>query len=310
MKCFVSTKRLSVLSVAAMAGLAVASCATTSHATLLWYDGFDTAQYTVGNALGGQTGGSGTFFTGPWAQSGTDANIVLGTSLTRPGQLIPSIGGSVGDTDCCGRSGRTFAEPWENFTDPDGTFYMGFMVNFGTGPTDHHRVVEMHTGGSLGDGNRVLMFGYTTFAGLGTKMAINVQDGTPAVLSENVDFQTDKGTTHFAVLKFDMSTSANDVISVYLDPVGTTEPATPSAQVSVAAFSADSIGAVTNFVFGDGGLPAFDELRVADNSDGMGFAQVANNTLPYSPAVPEPTAALLFGLCSLGLLISGRRKQK
>ena len=147
---------------------------------------------------------------------------------------------------------------------------MGFLVNFGTGPTEHHRVFEMHTGASLEDSNRILEFGYSTFTGIGTTMSLKVNNGTPVKLSENVNFHSDKGTTHFAVLKFEMSTTGNDVISAYLDPVGLIEPATPSAQVSVAAFTADSMGPV-NFVFGTGGLPAFDELRSLRQHGRFGF---------------------------------------
>jgi hypothetical protein len=306
------TKRIAALSLVAAFALA-----STAQATLLWYDGFDTSsQYTAGSALGGQTGGNGTFLTGPWIQAGGDDHLVLGSSLTRPGQLIPSIGGSAGDNDtdgCCitARDGRVLSSPWSGFTDPDGTFYMGFLVSFGTG-TKHHRVVEMWEG-DLSDGNRHLQFGYSEFTGVGPNMALWVQDSTnntpvQAQLSENVDFAADQGQTHFVVLKFDMSTSVNDVISVYLDPVGTSEPATPSAQVSVGQLLIDRIGPVTNFVFGPATAAVFDELRISDNSNGQGFAEVANNTRPYGPPVPEPASICLLGLAAIGMFIGGRRK--
>jgi len=328
MKFSVSTWRLSVLSVATAAGLLAAGVGNTASATLLWYDGFDTTtDYTAGAALGGQSGGAGSFFSGAWAQAGGDDHVVSATSLTRPGQIIPSIGGSASDLDatpCCitSRTASLFSSPWGGFGDPDDTFYAGFLVTFGTGETKHHRVLEMHDGGFDDSLNRVLQFGYSEFTGVGPDMAIWVKDSSDSStqqveLSEAVDYAQDAGTTHFVVLKFDMSTSTDDVISVYLDPVGTTEPAVPSAQVTVGQFLADRFGAVTNFVFGGGGgsrpnevdtAGTLDELRFADNRDGMGFAQVANNTLPYTP-VPEPTTAILLGLGSLGLLGVSRRSR-
>jgi hypothetical protein len=295
--------------------LAAVSCGT-AQATLLWYDGFDTsADYTVDTNLGTQSGGAGSFFTGAWEQAGGDNHHVLAASLTRPGQINPSIGGKAGDDNntggCCNtaRTGRLLTDPFGGFTDPDGTFYFGFLANFGTGPTKHHRVLEAWNG-SLGDGDRILQLGYSEFTGVGPKMSLWVNDGGGAgsqqvQLSERVDFALDNGTTHFIVLKFEMSTSGPDVISAFLDPVGTTEPGTPSAQITTNEFFMDRFGAITNFVFGDASPAEFDELRVADNTDGMGFAQVANNTFAY---VPEPASLSLLGLAAMGLLVSGRKR--
>ena len=233
-----TSRLLDRLIVAASVGWMIGTCCNTSHATLLEYDGFDTtSQYTAGSALGGQTGGTGSFLTGPWVQGGGDDHLVLATSLTRPGQPIPSIGGSAGDNNtdtCCitARDGRLMSTPWGGFADPDGTFYMGFLVNFGTG-TKHHRVMEMWSG-NCSDGNRNLQFGYSEFTGVGPNIAgMSVHDSSNNTnaqqqLSENVDFAADQGQTHFVVLKFQMSTSVNDVISAYLDPVGIAEPGTPS----------------------------------------------------------------------------------
>ncbi len=331
----VFTRRLSLLSLAVVIGATAAMFAGTARATLLWYDGFsltgDGGDYLVDTPLArpadpgdpmadppipptpaiAQSGGSGTFFTGPWQPQAGNDHLVLGSSLTRPGQINPSIGGSAGDNDtdgCCitARDARLFASPWGGFTDPDGTFYFGFLATFGTG-TLHHRVLEMWSGDQTDDGNRNLQLGYSEFTGVGPNtMSMSVHDSSDdsnqnATLSENVNFISDQGTTHYIVLKFDMSTSGNDVVSAFLDPVGMTEPATPSAQISVGQFLADRFGAISTFVFGPGTAPVMDELRVGDM-----FADVANNTRPYV-AVPEPTSVLLFGLGALGLTLRRRK---
>jgi hypothetical protein len=319
----VQFKRLSILGCALAIGLLAMGVSSTAYATLLWYDGFDTStDYVADTAVGGQTGGSGSFFTGPWVQPSGDDHIVRSFSLTRPGQINPSIGGSLGDyrTDSCcitSRDSLDFSSPWHGLTQPNGTYYFGFLANFGHGPALHHRVLEMWNGDAGDDGNRNLQFGFSEFTGVGPRdMSIKVKDATDGMeysdtLSEHVGFYNDRGTTHFVVLKFDMSTSGNDVISVYLDPVGTTEPGTPSAQISVGNFLVDRMGGITNFVFGKGTAAAMDELRVADNSNGLGFSEVANNTAPYvaqPQAMPEPTSILLIGLGVLGLM--GLRRQK
>jgi hypothetical protein len=111
-------------------------------------------------------------------------------------------------------------------------------------------------------------------------------------------FQSD-GMTHLIVLRFDLSNSGNDRIRAYLDPIGTIEPGTASADISVGEFLADRMGAVTNFTFGDTQkASAIDEIRV-----GTTFADVANLT-----TVPEPTSFVLLGLGAIGMLFLGRRK--
>lgn len=307
----------SLVAVACGLGLAAFQAAP-AVAALEWYDGFELTgaggTYTSGAALGGQSGGAGTFFTGPWVQASGDDHLVQATSLSRPGLTIAPLGGAVGDNDtpmsCCitSRDGLTFSTPWGGFTDPDATYYFGFLANFGKGPTMHHRVVEMWDGG-LADSQRNLQLGYSEFTGTGSGglMGLKVYDSTTMTntdvnLAENVNFTTDNGTTHYMVLKFAMSTTGNDVVSVFLDPVGAVEPA-PSAQVSVGQFLVDRFGGITNFVFGDATSPSWDELRV-----GTTFADVQINTLPYSVPVPEPGAVVLAGLSLMGLV--GARRMR
>jgi hypothetical protein len=305
-------RRVGALTCATLAACAVANFCGTTHAALLWYDGFDTPPYTTGAPLVGQSGGSGTFFSGAWIDAGS-ANTVLSTSLTRPGQLLPSSGGSVGDNDCCARSSRLLDSPWGGFTDPDGTFYVGYLMNFGTGIASdpHHRVFEMHDGGFSDGLNRNLMLGVSNFALGGNLLTLYVRDSVDdtqptVVLSENADLDDlNFQGTHHLVLKFEMSTTGNDVISAFLDPVGNVEPAMPSASISVGQFLADRMSGIVNFVFNTGAPSdaVFDEIRV-----GTQFADVGNNTLAYA-SVPEPATLSLLALAIAGCGLTVRRSR-
>ena len=179
MRCLVFTRRFSVLSVAATIGVSAAMFAGNVHATLLWYDGFsltdDGGDYVVGSDLPGTSGGSGSFFAGNWVAGDADPiswSVVTSDGLSRPGLTLPTEGGAstnAVDYFCCtfGRTSRLFANPWGGFGDPDGTFYMGFLVDFGTGPNDdpQHRTIEMHDGGFDDGANLNLELGIRGFTG-------------------------------------------------------------------------------------------------------------------------------------------------
>ena len=321
----VLTRRVGKLTFAAMAGLIATSVCGTTRAAQLWYDGFtltqDAGDYVVDSPLHGTSGGSGSFFSGNWVGNdpGDAASLWLANSagLSRSGLTLPTVGGAARnevDFSCCvfGRTARLFDTPWGGFTDPDGTFYMGFLVDFGTGnATDtHHRTIEMHDGGFDDGLNRNLLFGIRGFDG-DTELTLAVRDSATdtfapaAVLSENADLddlavQGD----HYVVLKFEMSTSGNDVISAFLDPVGNVEPA-PSASVSLGQFLADRL-TLAQFTFNAGDPSAagqFDELRV-----GTEFADVGINTLEFV-GVPEPATLSLFAVALVGFGLTARRRR-
>jgi hypothetical protein len=323
MRCRLLTRRVGVLACAVLAAFAVANCSATTHAAELWYDGFsltgDGGDYVVDAPLNGAAGGSGSFFSGNWLANtpadGASLWLSQGTGLSRPGLTQPTVGGAASnpvDFSCCvfGRTARLFSSPWGGFTDPDGTFYMGFLANFGTGHVDdpHHRTIEMHDGGFDDGLNRNLLFGIRGFDG-DRKITLAVRDSAtnafaaPAVLSENANLNSlNVQGTHYVVLKFEMSTSGNDVISAFLDPVGNVEPAA-SASVSVGQFLADRL-TLAQFTFNTGDASAaglFDELRVATE-----FADVGINTLAYAP---EPATLSLFAVAIAGFgLMAGRRR--
>jgi hypothetical protein len=325
------------LGLAAIVGYAAASACDPCHAAELWYDGFTTGpggDYTAGAALGGQTGGSGTFFTGPWLQQGTNDHIVYADGLTNPGGRAV-IGGSVGDdannASCCttSRSARMLATPWAGFTNPSGTFYVAFLANYGTrsledtNPTEdgvqpapvHHRVLEMWEGDHGDDGNRNLQFGYSEFTGIGTDLTLRVRDEVDGV-EDNYVVDTDlstagvqalsfdnDGDTHHVVVRFDLTNDdkafggVGDRIRVYLDPMTDTEPAIPNADTGSIDLLIDRMGVITNFIFGAPiTAPRLDELRVADT-----FFDVR--------CTPEPGSVALLGLAALSFGGVARRKR-
>jgi hypothetical protein len=314
---FLLTRRMIRFCAAAMVGC-LAAYGATAQAALLWYDGFTTTdaggQYDTAIPLGaagpvgGQNGGAGTFFitnpaalpTGNYIQQGGAAHSVVTTSLTVPNQLQPSTGGSVTDPDT-GRTGRRMAQPWQGLPAqvPQGTFYIGFLANFGSGPSPQHRVFEMWSGSdeTLPDSNRELQLGYSEFTGMGTTLSLQLDGGTTP-LSENLQFAND-GATHNIVLRFDLSnTLDSDRVRVYLDAVGTVEPAVASADVSGINFTASYVGTIVNFIFNGPVVgPTFDELRVATT-----YEEVAMR------GVPEPGTGVMLAAGAMALAAARRRR--
>jgi hypothetical protein len=318
-------KRSGLVALAAAGCLAFASPA---RATLLWLDQFEIGagpgQYTAGVSVAGQSGGTGTFFTGPWAQPGGDDSIILADSITHPGQIHPPAGGALGEADvtgCCitQRVGRSLTTPWTGRTPPEGSFYIGFFAHFGSSATSvepHHRVLEAWSGDFTSDANRNLMFGYSNFAGVSAgptfPMGMMMKDGSgdtgqalTKTLAENLPFSGD-GRRHWVVFRFDLTNTGSDTVRAYLDPVGLTEPGAASVMFTGADYTdgsldvnIDRIGNIVQFSFtGAEGGGRMDDLRV-----GTTFADVANLNF-----IPEPTSFGLIGMACAALGLARRRQ--
>ncbi len=322
------------LTVAVALGLVAACVCGPAHAELLWYDGFSLqsqgGDYVEGG-LAGQSGGAGSFFTGPW-QAYTDWEEsdpeVIHTPLARA--YPPATGGSVSDVvdsntlGFVGRAYRTFAEPWDGSTEPVGTYYMGFLASWGSGPALHHRALEMYRTDTydappLDDNYRTLQLGYSEWTGLGNYLTLAVQESSGDQhfaevfsrkwgFSSPVRFDLDQGRVHSVMLKFELNasdgdpnTSADDdIISVFLDSRWDTEyPWELGAQIAVDEFRASAMTTISQFTWGAGDetATAFDELRVAGTYT-EAFVMAFD---------PEPASSILFGLGLVGLMV---RRQK
>ena len=205
------------------------------------------------------------------------------------------------------------ATPWGGFTDPDGTTYISFLANFGEGPTLHHRVIEWWDGcrrrreQDLGVRHQPVLGrrGGGAQLGLRVKDAVSGTFAPEALLANHTTWDEIQGITQFVLLKFDMSTTGQDTVSLYLNPVGDEGSNTPDAQVTVDQYLMTTLGSFSAFVFGSATEPSFDELRVGD-----AWSDVQNNTAPHywNVAVPEPASLCLVGIGAIGLLLSRRRK--
>ena len=377
MKFTVPTRRFSLLSLAAAAGMFAASIGAPAYAALSWYDGFaiddanpgDATTYLSTQSHHLQTGGSGTFFTGSWLQS--DFNPAVGNlvpeinvptgdppvnvnsnhpdtwsqpgSLTRLGQSLPSTGDKASDGpgigfggDPCCHTSRTGLEMTQDLQSMEGTVYMSFLVNFGTGPNpldSQYRAVEFWNNG-VNDPQLNMSIGVSTFGnyndplndadgpgGVTANRQISVRiDGvreefglpveTHHQLGEHIEFADQIGETHEVVIKFDLHTdeiglvtgAPGDTVSFFLDPTlaDVVEP-TPSLVVSGIDLEIDRISSIILFHFqGVQANPgAFDELRVGTT---WGEVAILSN-------VPEPATISLLGLGAIGFVLSARRKR-
>lgn len=236
---------------------------------------------------------AGAFFSGNWV--GTTAQVVQASSI-----VPDAIGGSVQATGD-GRAARYLTTPWDETT--DGTFYLGFLANFGTTDDPNsgigYRSVELWDADAdvENDTNPILTIGYNQFAGCPGPICLpepnwrermQFRVGNSASLLTDYTFHED-GEPHAVVIKFELHNApASDTLSVFVDPViaipgmgggsGISEPELPNAVATNLDFTLGAIGTVSLFGVAVGMLPIFDELRV-----GTTYADLIP---PISPGAP------------------------
>ena len=155
-----------------------------------------------------------------------------------------------------------------------------------TAPDVHFRAFEMWNSQVANpdwqtnpDSSVHLQLGYSTFGNFSlpgdpnggqtggvayqSKLSLKVHDDstnsdTTQVLNSAspLEFRND-GMTHCIVFRFDLSkTALSDRVRVYLDPMGMTEPAVASADISGVDFTADSLSPIDEFVFNSASVGA------------------------------------------------------
>ena len=259
MKFTVPTRRLSLLSLAATVGLLTAMVGNSAFAVVLAYDPFLTTgdnnanpasgQYFKGsddlgtNPIGGQNPiiGPGAFYTGPWIQSGGDAQSVKGGSLTYPN--FPNLKGRMQEEvqfSCCsfGRNGRAIADVTGSGENGLGvgrdahTFYQSFLVNYGTTGTDDPTQFGKHGyemwNGGVGDAFLAIDLFVNHFSGV-LDLTLNVTSPSGTVTQtvagnlDLIDLAAANGGTHLVVMKYEFDPANPDVVTMYLDPTDSIE---------------------------------------------------------------------------------------
>ena len=347
----VLTRRLSLLGLAATIGCLTAGLGGTANAVQLGYEPFKigadplAGEYTLGG-LNTQNPTT-AFFNGAWVgTTGTGFGTLLDTqavSATKPGQLHPSIGGSVAPGDQNFDSGfgngpgpytgsvseramRPLATAWDLTTEQ--TYWVGFLIGYGKqGGVTGYRAWEMwnDTVDTGGDGNpangaddpqRTLQLGYSGGFGDfnngvdpydGNKLSARIGNAgsTSKQLTPGLDIIADDGAVNCIAIKFDLHTARNgDSVSIWVNPMGTDEAALPAPD---AAFS--GIEFLANLM-GSEAQFMFETNSTLPGSQGIyDELRIGTTFADVACMVPEPATVSLFGLGALGLVLAARRKR-
>jgi hypothetical protein len=258
-----------------------------SNAELLFYDPFEigaspaAGEYAADAPLGGQNpvisyGTQPDLLTGPWvlATAANTSTHVLSKSTGLNYIGAPAEGGSIGtvadpvDFGIDNRIGRKFKAGSEWTDTTVGTFYIGWLQNFGTGDFMGFRSMEFwrDPNGEIGDSNLLGDLGYNQYySPLGSvqttpataRMAFQGQiiDGAPVFVED--------GATHLLVMKFVLSDQADsDQIFVYLDPTSVNEPDLANLAITDTNVQLGVLGIGQFGGFADN-MNTIDELRIA-----------------------------------------------
>jgi hypothetical protein len=272
------------------------SCILTaeSNAELLFYDPFliganpAAGEYSPDAPLAGQnptlpnTGVYGTqpdLLSGPWIQPNAAHNTHV-LSKSAPGLNYigaPALGGSIGtvadpvDFAVDNRTGRKFkaGSEWTDAT--VGTYYIGWLQNFGTGGEDGlnmgFRAMEFwrNPNGEIGDGNLLGDLGYNAFYRPLGSIQTNPETARFAFQHQIIEGSpvfVEDGATHLFVMKFVLSdVAASDQILIYLDPTISTEPELPNLAITATDVQLGALGLGQFGGFSDL-MNTIDELRI------------------------------------------------
>ena len=267
----------------AVALASMALVATTTQAELLAYDQF--TGYTDG-VLNGQ--GQGFGWSGNWSGNGNPT--VSNTGGLTDGALPVAGGGASTGTDTTNGTWVGITRTLANPITTSGTYYFGYLIQQ---PVDgaHHNLLRLQdasadhwaAGGSWNDSSQ---------------WQLVRKDGSGSAFgSENTGVNETANVTHL-VIKFELNTSGNETISLYVDPID-------AAALSVAGDASytystqwsdiSKVNAARNIQSGNVGNMAFDEIRIGTEAADM-----------FS-VIPEPGSLALLGLG--GLLVASRRRR-
>lgn len=269
---------------AAAAWLATAGTAGAADG-LLAYDGFD---YTLGQRLDGQNGGTG--WTSAWTYNGggeASGSIVGGLSYQDANGRTLLAGGGAWATQADVFFAQAQRDTAASFGAAGTSVWMSFLVGQSADPTSGVNYAmgtvgrgytfgsDAMLGGVVGDGAAVGPF----YSSAGT---ITLPGTAPAL------------STTLIVLRLDFAAGGNDTMSLWFNPL--LDGVARAADLTLSARDYDPVIGGVTLAHGDFRVFAFDEVRI-----GSSFAAV-------TPAVPEPAAGWLFG-AGLAVLAARRCRQ-
>jgi len=222
-----------------------------NRADLIAYEGFSSAEYTVGNHINGINGGSGwTAWTAPAdaAKVKADSPGLTYTGLPDTGNCVYGINNSGGDPGVWQATRGISGSP---FGTTPGTVWVSFIANFGGNAYWPRSSLYLRDGSTkkVGVGN----FG-SDMGGDVPRLALSV-DGTTSTPSPAIS-----PIQRFFLLSIDF-TAGNDPVSLWVDPnisLGESGLGTPQASVTDKDFVFDNL----LLEFGFGGARV-DEIRLA-----------------------------------------------